>query len=152
MSTWLAIVIGASLLVLFAIVSVALLVRRRNRRRAPEAHFALAEPPEGRASRATRRDAGQQVLLGERIESWTRQRAVAHPPPVAGVGLDAVPDAPCAPQVVVVESPPSATDTGLIAPVELWFGRTCIGVVPGSETHRQFERYAAALLSELPKH
>lgn len=37
----------------------------------------------------------------------------------------------------------------LVAPVELWFGTTCVGVVRGSDTHERFSRYANGLLAEL---
>ncbi len=37
----------------------------------------------------------------------------------------------------------------LVAPVELWFGETCVGVVQGSDTHERFQDYASELLAEL---
>ena len=37
----------------------------------------------------------------------------------------------------------------LVAPVELWFGTICVGVVRGSDTHRRFDEYASELLADL---
>ncbi len=37
----------------------------------------------------------------------------------------------------------------LVAPVELWFGTTCVGVEPGSAMHRRFDHYARQLLAEM---
>lgn len=37
----------------------------------------------------------------------------------------------------------------LTAPVELWFGTRCVGVVRGSETHLRFDEFASELLAEL---
>ncbi len=62
------------------------------------------------------------------IEVAIRSSDVGEPTPAVGVGR---------------------ADRRLVAPVELWFGEMCVGVVAGSDTHKRFDHYASALLSEM---
>lgn len=143
------IIVGTVVLALLALGGGYLAVRiRRVRRRGPS--WAERERGRGRAT-SSRRFGSEQIHLGERIESWTRQPAAATPStmPPSTVPQVSTLDEPQPP----LESPPALPSSPelLIAPVELWFGSTRVGVVRGSATHEEFERYASVLLSELPK-
>lgn len=143
------IIVGTVVLALFVLSGGYLVVRTRRARRRGSS-WASGEPA-GRRRASARHFGSEQIHLGERIESWTRQPAAATPStiPPSTVPQVSTLDEPQPP----LESPPALPSSPelLIAPVELWFGSTRVGVVRGSATHEEFERYASVLLSELPK-
>lgn len=143
------IIVGTVVLALFVLSGGYLVVRTRRARRRGSS-WASGEPA-GRRRASARHFGSEQIHLGERIESWTRQPAAGTP---ATIGPPAVPLASTSDlQQQPLESPSALLPSGggLIAPVELWFGLTRVGVVRGSATHEAFEEYASVLLSELPK-
>jgi hypothetical protein len=148
MSEWPAIVVGAAIAVTFATI-VGYIVRRR---RLQESTTLGDKTPSGHRGHNPRPEGGE-VRLGQRLESWTRPPTVLQPtharsakPPQAS----SVPtNRPASEPVGVDPASAGVGEERLISPVELWFGGTRVGVVPGSDTHKEFERYAEQLLSEL---
>jgi len=116
------ILIGSVVLIVLSVVAVRVMMRAQERR--------------DLGSRARRRGAATPAMLSK-------------PEPRLEAGRIATDT------IVPREAPDLAIDTArvparrLVAPVELWFGTTCVGVVRGSDTHERFSRYANGLLAEL---
>lgn len=122
-------------------------VRRRRHREPSWPRLEAA----GRNGTSSGRFESEQIHVGERLGSWTRRPADAKAAanPTSAVGATGAPDQ--RPQSLELSPAPLLSRERLIAPVELWFGSTRVGVVQGSATHEAFEQYASVLLSELPE-
>ena len=157
MNLSLGMVVGAAALLVLTAVVLGVLVRaRRGGRRSPRAQ---TRPPHSADPRRAGR--GGFVPLDDRIGSWTdsgQSSAAVLPPNLPSATPPTPPTpptpAPHAEQVLAAEASPlpgyRVPERHLIAPVELWFGETRIGVISGSDAHEQFAHYADELLSDLP--
>jgi hypothetical protein len=145
MSRELGIIIGVSgALLVFASAVAWLLLRARELRRV---RGYVVVPPPGRHS-TSRRHVGASAAAPHRSTSPEPARSEpARPGPAP-----AQPEAAPRPRPQSGPKRPDARTAPprhLVAPVELWFGTTCVGVTRGSDTHQKFDEYASELLAEL---
>lgn len=66
---------------------------------------------------------------------------------VASVPLGERPTAPA----TLIKSAPDAPELTLVAPVEMWFGDSRVGVKAGSRTYELFQKYASVLFDDLQR-
>lgn len=78
-----------------------------------------------------------------------RPRAVVRAVPDAPVGSSPSPVPAPASRELKRAASASVPDIVLVAPVEMWFGESRIGVKPGTRTYDQFRKYADVLMADL---